>query len=86
MSDPAELQKQARAVAIQNARTKAEELAAGLGVRVGKVRQVSEYVSGYNPIPMFAKDAGMGGGGEVPIATGSYNVTVEVQVIFDIIQ
>ena len=86
VSDPTELQKQARATAVQNARAKAEELAAGLGVRVGKVRQVSEYVSGPVPIATYAKDMGMGGGGEVPIATGSYNDTVEVQVIFDIIQ
>ena len=86
VSDPTELQKQARATAVQNARAKAEELAAGLGVRVGKVRQVSEYVSGPVPIATYAKDMGMGGGGEVPIATGSYNITVEVQVIFDIIQ
>ncbi|MGC9394197.1 MAG: SIMPL domain-containing protein [Anaerolineae bacterium] len=86
VSDPTELQKQARATAVQNARAKAEELAAGLGVRVGKVRQVSDYISGYNPVPVVARDMGMGGGGEVPIATGSYNVTVEVQVIFDIIQ
>jgi uncharacterized protein YggE len=86
VNDPTELQKQARAVAVQNARAKAEELAAGLGVRVGKVRSVSEYVSGAIPVPMLAKDMGMGGGGEVPIASGSYNVTVEVQVVFDIIQ
>ncbi len=67
-------------------RAKADELAAGLGIRVGKVRQVSEYISGYNPVPVVARDMEMGGGGEVPIATGAYNVTVEVQVIFDIIQ
>ena len=86
VSDPTELQKQARATAVQNARAKAEELAAGLGVRVGKVRQISEYISGPVPMASYARDMGMGGGGEVPIATGSYNVTVEVQVIFDIIQ
>jgi uncharacterized protein YggE len=86
VSDPTELQKQARATAVQNARAKAEELAAGLGVQVGKVRQVSEYVSGPVPVATYAKDMGVGGGGEVPIATGSYNVSVEVQVIFDIIQ
>lgn len=84
--DPTELQKQARAIAVQNARAKADQLAAGLGVRVGKVRTVSEYVSGPIPVAAYAKDMGMGGGGEVPVATGSYNVTVEVQVVFDIIQ
>ncbi|HOU12114.1 MAG TPA: SIMPL domain-containing protein [Anaerolineae bacterium] len=86
VSDSTELQKQARALAVQNARAKADELAAGLGVRVGKVRSVSEYVSSPIPVAAYAKDMGMGGGGEVPIASGAYNVTVEVQVIFDIIQ
>ncbi len=86
VSDPTELQKQARVLAVQNARAKADELAAGLGIRVGQVRTVSEYVSGVTPVPMYAKNTVMGGGGEVPIASGSYNVTVEVQVVFDIIQ
>ncbi len=86
VSDPTELQKQARAAAVRNARAKAEELATGLGVRVGKVRSVSEYVSVPVPAIAYAKDMGMGGGGQVPIASGSYNVTVEVQVVFDIIQ
>ncbi len=86
VNDPTELQKQARALALQNARAKADELAAGLGIRVGKVRTVSEYVSGPIPVASYAKDMGMGGGGEVPVATGSYNVTVEVQVVFDIVQ
>lgn len=86
VSDPTELQKQARVLALENASAKAEELAAGLGIRVGKVRQVSEYVTGNTPVPMLARDMGMGGGSDIPVATGSYNVTVEVQVVFDIIQ
>lgn len=86
VNDATELQKQARAAALENARAKAEELAAGLGIRVGKVRQVSEYIPGNNPVPIVARDMGMGGAGDVPIATGAHNVTVEVQVVFDIIQ
>ena len=86
VDDPTELQKQAREIAIQNARAKADELAAGLGIQVGKVRQVNEYVSGYNPVPMPMMAEGRGGSGEVPITNGSYNVTVEVQIVFDIIQ
>ncbi|HNT74209.1 MAG TPA: SIMPL domain-containing protein [Anaerolineae bacterium] len=85
VDDPTELQNEARVAAVKNARAKAEALAAGLGVRLGKVRLVSEYTSGSAPIPMY--DMAMGKGGEaVSIAGGSYNVTVEVQVTFDIIQ
>jgi uncharacterized protein YggE len=47
-----------------------------LGVRLGKVRLVSEYTSGSAPVPMY--DMAMGKGGEaVSIASGSYNVTVK---------
>lgn len=85
VADPTELQNEARIAAVKNARAKAESLAQGLGVRLGKVRLVSEYTSGSAPIPMY--DMAMGKGGEaVSIASGSYNVTVDVQVTFDIIQ
>ncbi len=86
VQDTVELQSQAREEALQKARAKAEELASGLGVRVGKVRQISEYS---NAVPQAAPMMfeGRGGGGEaVQIASGSYDVTVEVQVVFDIVQ
>ncbi|MBN1877280.1 MAG: SIMPL domain-containing protein [Anaerolineae bacterium] len=84
VDDPTALQSQAREQALEQARARAEELAAGLGVKVGKVHQVSEYSSGYAPTSAAMKlDMG---GGDISIASGSYNVTVEVQVVFDIIQ
>ncbi|MBN2002748.1 MAG: SIMPL domain-containing protein [Anaerolineae bacterium] len=87
VDDTTALQSQARKEALENARAKAEELAAGLGVKVGKVRQISEATSGYSPAPMVLRDSAISGKGEaISIASGSYNVTVDVQVVFDIIQ
>lgn len=87
VDDATALQSQARKEALENARAKAEELAAGLGVKVGKVRQISEVTSGYVPAPMLMRDSMTVGTGEaISVASGSYNVTVDVQVVFDIIQ
>lgn len=87
IEDTASLMQEAREEAIANARTKAEALAQGLGVSVGKVHQVMEYSSMPQPAPMprMVYDS-MGGGGEVPISGGTLNIQVEVQVVFDIVQ
>ena len=87
IEDTEALMQEAREEAIANARTKAEALAEGLGVSVGKVHQVMEYSSMPQPasMPRMAYDS-MGGGGEVPISGGTLNIQVEVQVVFDIVQ
>lgn len=77
----------ARAAAVANAKAKAEQLARGLGVSVGKVRTISEY--SYTPVYAEAKAdraLGMGGGASVPVETGQFEITVDVQVVFDIQQ
>ncbi len=87
IEDTEALMQEAREEAIVNARAKAEALAEGLGVSVGKVHQVMEFSSTSQPAPM-ARMAyeGTGGGGEVPVSGGTLNVQVEVQVVFDIAQ
>jgi uncharacterized protein YggE len=82
VADPEALQQAARELAVANAKAKAEQLAAGLGVKVGALHQVSEY-GGSAPV-MEAARVGMGGGGDVPVAAGEFSVTVEIQVVFDI--
>ncbi|MBN1488069.1 MAG: SIMPL domain-containing protein [Anaerolineae bacterium] len=87
VDDATALEQEARQNALTDARAKAEELASGLGVRVGKVHLVTEFTNNATPISVRAAyDGAGGGGGEVPIASGSYDVTVQVQVAFDIIQ
>jgi len=83
IENPTALQAKARELAIASARAKAESLAAGLGVKLGDVRQVSEYSSGAVPVASYAKAEGMGGG-DLSISTGSTAITVDVQIVFDI--
>ena len=83
IADPTALQRQAREKAMASARAKAEQLAAGFGVKLGAVRSINEF-SAPVPVPVtMAMPEGMGGG-SVPVQGGTYNVTVEVQVTFDI--
>jgi uncharacterized protein YggE len=86
VDDTTALESEARTQAIEQARAKAEELAAGLGVRLGNVRQVSEYTNNAYPIVAQSMMMDARGTGEISVASGSYDVTVEVQVVFDIIQ
>jgi hypothetical protein len=83
IADPTALQRQAREKAMASARAKAEQLAAGFGVKLGAVRSINEFSTPV-PVPVtMAMPEGMGGGG-VPVQGGTFNVTVEVQVTFDI--
>jgi hypothetical protein len=85
VADATDLQSEARSAAVENARAKAEELAEAMGVEVGQVRQIQEYSSGPQPRPVERyQEAGLGGGGSVPISGGSFQVQIEIQVVFDI--
>lgn len=75
---------QARKAAIENARAKAEELAAAAGVTLGEIQSINE--SGGVPVPIFE---GKGGGAlvaapEVPVSPGQLSISVEVSVVFEI--
>lgn len=85
VEDSAALRSQAREAAVRDARARADDLAAGLGVRVGMVRLVSETGGGAAPGPLLM-EARADGGNSVPVASGTFNVSVDVQVVFDIIQ
>ena len=80
-----ELKKQARAEAINKAKTKARELASQLGVRLVRITNFSE--SGVVPIPRYfalEEAAGMGGG-EIPqIETGENKISVTVMITYEI--
>lgn len=74
---------QARKTAVENARAKAEELAAAAGVTLGDIRMISE--AGSVPIPVFEGKGGFGGGAaDVPISPGQLSLTVEVSVVFEL--
>ena len=83
VADPTALQEKARQLAIANAKTKADQLAAGLGAKLGALRQVSEFGGLVAPVAPVWQE-GIGGGGPVPMSGGEFSVTVEIQVIFDL--
>lgn len=88
VEDKSALESEARKIAIDNARAKAEELAQLLGVSVGDVVMVSE-VPNYGPV--FGGFGGGGGAAEAsvappPLAPGSLAVSVSIQVTYAIVR
>jgi len=83
VADPAPLAAEARRLAAENARTRAEELAALHGVTVGEVVSISEVMGG-GVLPNFqraaAESVALGG----PVAPGELELTAQLQVIYAI--
>ena len=88
IEDTSALEAEARQKAIANARDRAQQLADGLGVRLGAPISVSESFGG-GPVYIeraFAAEAYGMGGGAPPISAGQLTVTVYVNVSFAIEQ
>jgi uncharacterized protein YggE len=85
LEDTTQALKDVRTKAITDARVRAEEIAQGLGVKVGKVLSVNEYGAS---VPVYADKgyaAGVGGGGgAVPVSPGTYEITMSISVVFEI--
>lgn len=80
VDDPEAAQAEARADAIENAGSRAAELAELSGVELGPVMSMSEVVSG-GPIPMgLAVERAVAGAG--PISPGEVEVTYQIQVVY----
>lgn len=86
VEDPRPFQEQARDTAVADARSKAQQLAEAADVRLGAILSLSEYaIEG----PVFVERAmaeGIGGGGAPPISAGQLEVTIQVQVSYEIVQ
>jgi uncharacterized protein YggE len=84
--DPSALREEARAKAMAEAQAKAQALAQLAGVGLGKPRQISESI--IEPGPLYMERAyaiaPSEGGGVTPVLAGQQEVTVQVQVTFDI--
>ena len=83
VSDPGTLEAEARELAMENARARAEELARLGGVNLGEIVVISEVINQATPFYSY----GMGGGAEAPaaapsIAPGRISVQTQVQVTF----
>jgi uncharacterized protein len=88
LEDPTPAISQARALAVADARARADEIAKGLGVKIVRVLTVNEYGASI-PVPMDKgyNSLGIGGGGggsSVPIQVGTWSVSMSVNVIFEI--
>lgn len=88
VDDLANLRRQARDKALVEARHNAEQIAARLGVRIGRVTSYYESPSGNQPpMPYYAKE-GMGGVTDVAapsIQPGSNEVIMNVSVTFELL-
>lgn len=73
-----------RIEAVEDARTKAEELASAAGMTLGPVVAVSEGVAPitYTGSGMAGGGAGGAGGGAVPVEPGATTVVVDVTMVF----
>jgi uncharacterized protein YggE len=87
LDDDSPMQSEARTNAVKDAKFKADTLAKEAGATVGNVISISEVVgAGAVPMPMMqnaASGVGAGGGG-VEIAPGLQDISVQVQVTFEI--
>ena len=90
--DPDNLRQEARKLAIEKAKQKAQELADAAGITLGKVVSVSESGGGGYPVPYYSDAVGMGGGyggAEVKsvspnIEPGSQDVVANMTVVFEV--
>lgn len=82
VDQPEEFQAEAREKAVADARARAEQLAKLAGVSLGRARAVSE-TSGATPLD-FKFAAPSTGAGETPFSPGQTEVTLSVNVVYDI--
>ena len=79
IKDKTELEKQARDLALANAKAKAEQLCKGLGAKLGNVKSITEIDSRY---PIF--ENGLADSLGSRIATGEKGITVFVNVTWNV--
>lgn len=85
VKDPSKLLDEAKVKAVKNARTTAELYAAAAGVKVGKLKTITESSSDSPRPPTYArKMADSTSPGETPISAGSLTFTVSVNVVYDV--
>jgi uncharacterized protein YggE len=79
-------QQQAMVAAVENARARAEVLAAAAGVDLGDVLSIQTYLGGGSPVPyvksydLAVQESAMG----VPVSPGEMQIMVDVNVIYEI--
>lgn len=86
VEDPLLLENQARGEAIAKAKDKARSIAKAGGFRLGKLLSINEGSYYPVPMPMFSQAEGKGGAAPASLAIepGSYDITVNVTLTYEI--
>ena len=88
IDQPEIYKQQARILALQNAKAKADALAKIMGVSLGKVISFSESGTTPTPYPIYADKAmasGIGGGGTAPsVSAGSQDIIIDASVVYEL--
>lgn len=84
IDDKGDLFARARADAVERAREQAEQLAEAAGVDLGDVRSITESSTVNPPIPFMARTGPESLDAGVPLSPGSEEITLEVEVIYEI--
>jgi uncharacterized protein YggE len=83
LDDPRPFEDEARVKAIEDAREKAESMAEAAGIKLGKVLSINE-ISGSSPAVARAEYDEAVYKAEVPIQPGELELTMSVEVVFEI--
>ncbi len=83
VQDPKPVQAQARAQAVADAMTKAEQLAQAAGIALGPVESIAEQGGGVHPMAEM-RAMSMADAGGIPVAGGEIDVSVNVSMVFAI--
>ena len=83
VDDPTPLRAEARTKAIEDAKSRAEALAEAAGVRVGKAVRITELSVSIPPVFRGGFDEAVGAV-EVPVQPGELEISVTVEVLFEI--
>ncbi len=88
IKEPDAAKAEARTQAIKDAREKAQAMAKAAGVRLGKLKSISENSrGGYIPQPQFARAASFAAdAAPTPVAAGEQTLSVTVNLTYEILQ
>lgn len=85
VDDPAAAESQARALAVENAKQKADELAAAAGMKVGNVLSISETSYSYPMYGGYARGEMAAADSATPIQAGSTTISISVSVTYELL-
>ncbi len=86
VADPEAAYDAALQAAVENARSRAETLAAAAGVELGEVQSISSYIGG-GPVPVYRDFGGAAveaAAMSVPVSPGQTEIQVEVSIVYAI--